>query len=276
MTLVALSASASAALDAIIAPSSVVAEQNFPLLYSNQDAAAKYRVYVAATLSDVSGPTCKSILTLLCPTLTSFPGYLINSTSLPDSGLSLSIPADIGPDANYYSIAISVLASNGTSSDAAAISYSQLISITGLTGSYTEYETSLRGAPFWDADLLPCGSYACARKCADEEFPEGTEVGKDGEESYARMVKCFEECDGIIVEPEKGSESTSATGSATGTVSHSTRATTVATTTTSDSAVSASATEEMAVASSSDAAAFQQISGAMVVAGFGAAMAILG
>ncbi|SMR49092.1 unnamed protein product [Zymoseptoria tritici ST99CH_1E4] len=263
-TSAALFLSTSLALDSLIAPSSIVANQNFTLTAKNPDSTVLYRIYLAATLSSTTGPTC----------------FLLNSTTLPPSGvLSLSIPASVGPDASYYSIAISPLpSSSSSSSSATSIIYTPQINITGLTASYTSYETSLRGAPFYDADMLPCNSYACARKCADREFPAGSEG--DGEEEkgerYGRMVECFGGCEGVGVEVKGGSGmeslggmtmtmtvSTSAEGEATAT------ATATATTTMETGPSEADATEEAAAATSSGVAAPRQarLAGVIAIAG---------
>ncbi|EGP89019.1 uncharacterized protein MYCGRDRAFT_92048 [Zymoseptoria tritici IPO323] len=258
----ALFLSTSLALDSLVAPSSIIANQNFTLTANNPDSSALYRIYLAATLSDTTGPTC----------------FLLNSTTLPPSGaLSLSIPASVGPDASYYSIAISPLPSSSSSSSATSIIYTPQINITGLTASYTPYETSLRGAPFYDADMLPCNSYACARKCADREFPAGSEG--DGEEEkgerYGRMVECFGGCEGVGVEVKGASGVESQGGMGMGmtmTVSTSAEgeATATATTTTTEMGPSeADATEEAAAATSSGVAAPRQarLAGVIAIAG---------
>ncbi|SMY22963.1 unnamed protein product [Zymoseptoria tritici ST99CH_1A5] len=255
----ALFLSTSLALDSLVAPSSIVANQNFTLTANNPDSTALYRIYLAATLSDTTGPTC----------------FLINSTTLPPSGaLSLSIPASVGPDASYYSIAISPLPSSSTARSASDIIYTPQINITGLTASYTSYETSLRGAPFYDADMLPCNSYACARKCADREFPAGSEG--DGEEEkgerYGRMVECFGGCEGVGVEV-KGAEGMESQGGTSATVSMSAEgestATATTTTTMETGPSEADATEEAAAATSSGVAAPRQarLAGVIAIAG---------
>ncbi|SMR50269.1 unnamed protein product [Zymoseptoria tritici ST99CH_3D1] len=261
-TSAALFVSTSLALDSLIAPSSIIANQNFTLTAKNPDSTVLYRIYLAATLSSTTGPTC----------------FLINSTTLPPSGaLSLSIPASVGPDASYYSIAISPLPSSSTARSASDIIYTPQINITGLTASYTSYETSLRGAPFYDADMLPCNSYACARKCADREFPAGSEG--DGEEEkgerYGRMVECFGGCEGVGVEVKGASGVESQGGMGMGmtmTVSTSAEgeATATATTTTTEMGPSeADATEEAAAATSSGVAAPRQarLAGVIAIAG---------
>ncbi|SMQ49264.1 unnamed protein product [Zymoseptoria tritici ST99CH_3D7] len=259
-TSAALFLSTSLALDSLVAPSSIVANQNFTLTAKNPDSTVLYRIYLAATLSSTTGPTC----------------FLLNSTTLPPSGaLSLSIPASVGPDASYYSIAISPLTSSATSPSDTDIIYTPQINITGLTASYTSYETSLRGAPFYDADMLPCNSYACARKCADREFPAGSEG--DGEEEkgerYVRMVECFGGCEGVGVEVA-GASGVESLGGMSATVSMSaegeTTATATATTTTMRTGPSeADATEEAAAATSSGVAAPRQarLAGVIAIAG---------
>ncbi|KAI7471854.1 hypothetical protein KC357_g5912 [Hortaea werneckii] len=79
------------ALNGIIAPDSVQAGESFNITFDNADD-SEYRVYLAARLSGSNGPTC----------------YLQNSTTL-SSPANVSIPSDVGPSGNYYSIAISDL-----------------------------------------------------------------------------------------------------------------------------------------------------------------------
>lgn len=88
-------------------------------------------------------------------------GYLINSTTV-SSPLNISVPAGVGPEADYYSIAIADLTTSQGST------YSNKFNLTGATGNYTEYENNLGGSPFWSANDLPCTAYSCARDCAME------------------------------------------------------------------------------------------------------------
>ncbi|KAK4901013.1 hypothetical protein LTR27_002197 [Elasticomyces elasticus] len=174
------------ALDGITVPSTVAADNEFQATFQNANSDS-YRVYLAASLVGSNGPTC----------------YLQNSTSL-SSPVSLTIPASVGPSAGYYSIAIADLTTSG------GPTYSNRFNLTGGTGNYTEYEKHLGGAPFWDADDLPCSSYECARQCAQAGYP--TDLTDNG--AYGTMRACILKCPGV-------SPAASVTGPAHGTASSS-------------------------------------------------------
>ncbi|KAK4540130.1 hypothetical protein LTR36_009795 [Oleoguttula mirabilis] len=161
---------AAKALDGIVVPGTVAAGTSFNATFLN-GSSDKYRVYLAAALTGVNGPTC----------------YLVNSTDL-SSPVALNIPADAGPSADYYSIAVSDL----TTSQGAT--YSNAFNLTGGTGNYTEYELHLGGAPFWDADDLPCSSYACARQCAEASYPADLTDAS----AYNTMKSCMLNCSGVL------------------------------------------------------------------------------
>lgn len=181
---------AAKALDGIVVPDTVAANTEFQATFQNGNS-DKYRVFLAAALTGVNGPTC----------------YLINSTDL-SSPLNLTVPASVGPSADYYSIAISDI----TSSQGAT--YSNVFNLTGGTGNYTEYEQHLGGAPFWDASDLPCSSYACARKCAQASYPDDLSDGS----AYTTMKTCIMQCPGVSATSETGpandSNATTTTASA--------------------------------------------------------------
>lgn len=175
---------AAQALNGIVVPGTVAANTNFSATFQggNSD---QYRVYLAAALTGVNGPTC----------------YLVNSTSL-SSPVDLEIPASVGPSADYYSIAVAdVTTSQGAT-------YSNRFSFTGGTGNYTEYEQHLGGAPFWSADDLPCSSYECARQCATASYPGDLTSSS----AYDTMKQCILKCPGVIA-------AASATGPVSGTAS---------------------------------------------------------
>ncbi|KAK3657730.1 hypothetical protein LTR56_002108 [Elasticomyces elasticus] len=174
------------ALDGVTVPSTVAADNEFQATFQNANSDS-YRVYLAASLVGANGPTC----------------YLQNSTSL-SSPVSLTIPSSVGPSAGYYSIAIADLTTSG------GPTYSNRFNLTGGTGNYTEYESHLGGAPFWDADDLPCSSYECARQCAQAGYP--TDLTDNG--AYETMRACILKCPGV-------SPAASVTGPAHGTASSS-------------------------------------------------------
>ncbi|KAK0937987.1 hypothetical protein LTR29_010435 [Friedmanniomyces endolithicus] len=188
------------AIDGLTVPGTIAADTEFQATFQNGNSDS-YRVYLAASLAGTNGPTC----------------YLQNSTSL-SSPLTLSIPASVGPPANYYSIAIADLT---TSSSPSAYSYSNHFALTASNGNYTPYEQHLGGAPFWDANALPCSSYACARQCAQAGFPGDL----SDQSAYAVMRGCILGCAGVepaadVTGPALASSSASASsaqGTGTGT-----------------------------------------------------------
>lgn len=101
--------------------------------------------------------------------------------------MKLTIPAGVGPTANYYSIAIADLSTNQAST------FSNRFNLTGANGNYTQYEDSLGGSPFWSADDLPCSAYPCARKCAQASYPDDLTSNS----AYNTMKKCILACNGV-------------------------------------------------------------------------------
>ncbi|KAK5156978.1 hypothetical protein LTS14_004495 [Recurvomyces mirabilis] len=166
LTIGGLFAATANALNGIVAPNSVAADSEFQVTFQNGNSDS-YRMYLAAALTGVNGPAC----------------YLTNS-STPSSPLTLNIPALVGPSANYYSIAAKDLTTGQ------GLTYSNRFNLTGGNGNYTQYEKSLGGAPFWDADALPCSSYACARECAQASYPSDL----TNSEAYSTMRSCFLQC----------------------------------------------------------------------------------
>ncbi|PPJ54270.1 hypothetical protein CBER1_06573 [Cercospora berteroae] len=158
------------ALDGIVTPPNITAGEPFDITFKGANDNT-YRVYLAAALAGVNGPTC----------------YLLNSTTLTSPLTNLSIPASVGPSASYYSIAIADL----TTSQGAT--YSNRFTLSNTTGSYSDYENSLSGSPFWSPDQLPCTAYACARNCAMDSYPEDLKE----QEAFETMKECILECPGV-------------------------------------------------------------------------------
>nr|POF22327.1 hypothetical protein CFP56_36412 [Quercus suber] len=189
---IALLAAAAHALDSIIVPPSVGAGHSFQVTTTGSDSDT-YRVFLAAALTGVNGPTC----------------YLQNSTTLA-SAFDLSIPSDVGPSADYYSIAIKDLTTNGPTI------YSPRFNLTSATGVYSAYESQLGGAPFWDANDLPCTAYSCARTCATASYPSDL----TDTTAYDTMKSCILRCAGVSPAPSQTAPahlSSSATVTATAT-----------------------------------------------------------
>ena len=72
--------------------------------------------------------------------------------------------------------------------------YSNNFALTNATGVPTEYEKQLQGAPFYDANHLPCEAYGCARKCANELYSKGQDQPK---EFASDMKACMLDCGGV-------------------------------------------------------------------------------
>ncbi|KAI7152866.1 hypothetical protein KC349_g8732 [Hortaea werneckii] len=176
------------ALSGIVAPDSVQAGESFNVTFENADD-SQYRVYLAARLSGSNGPTC----------------YLQNSTTL-SSPANISIPSDVGPSADYYSIAISVLSTSQSAT------YSNMFNFTGGTGNYTAYENNLGGASFWSADDLPCSAYPCARECAMASYPDDL----TDQDAYDTMKECINDCSGVSPDESQTTPAQAPASSSTG------------------------------------------------------------
>ncbi|KAI6789783.1 hypothetical protein KC361_g8328 [Hortaea werneckii] len=182
------------ALNGIIAPDSVQAGESFNITFENAND-NQYRVYLAAKLSGSNGPTC----------------YLQNSTTL-SSPANVSIPSDVGPSGNYYSIAISDL------STSQGATYSNMFNLTGGTGNYTAYENNLGGASFWSADDLPCSAYPCARDCAMASYPDDL----TDQDAYDTMKECINDCSGVSPDESQTTPAQAPASSGTGSSASST------------------------------------------------------
>ncbi|KAL9095657.1 MAG: hypothetical protein Q9165_002089 [Trypethelium subeluteriae] len=191
------------ALGNITVANSITGDIPASVTYSDADSST-YKVYLAATVPGYpQGPSCtlvpcpfpmshrRSIHTDPIKTPT---GYLLNSTTLPPSGLNITIPASVGPSApNYYSIALAP----SSSSSSGPISYSAQFDFLGGTGTISDYEKHLGGAPLWYASQLPCTAYNCARTCAQEGYPDDLH----GDGAYTLMNACIEACPGVTGGP---------------------------------------------------------------------------
>lgn len=212
------------ALNGIVAPANISADTKFEVTFENANS-DQYRVYLAAALAGVNGPTCKlaASLRFSCTkksaSLTkNCIGYLINSTSLKSPLSNLSIPASVGPSANYYSIAVADLTTGQ------GATYSNRFALSGATGNYSEYENKLGGSPFWSADDLPCTAYECARECAMDSYPDNL-TEKD---AFDTMKSCILDCNGVSPAPSQtapalasGTSTSTATSEATGSATES-------------------------------------------------------
>lgn len=180
-------------------------------------------------------------------------------TSTDITALNLTIPANFGPNGDFYSISTRSLSDSDT---ADSYIFSNAFNLTGASGNYSAYENKLNGAPLWDANSLPCDAYDCARNCAQTGFPKDMIAGSDASNT---MRACIMKCPGVQAETK--TTSTVASSSATGTASGSSAKSggvKATGTSTSDDASSASGS---AAATSSGAAVENMIPASLAVAG---------
>ncbi|THY99537.1 hypothetical protein D6C95_04523 [Aureobasidium pullulans] len=230
------------AIDTITVPDVITADSPFTLTVTpKDDASGNYRIYLDTTPPGYAGgQSC----------------YLKNSTSTDITAVNLTIPADFGPNGDFYSISTRDLSDSDT--DASYV-FSNAFNLTGATGNYSEYENKLNGAPLWDSNSLPCDSYNCARNCAQDSYPKDMVPGSD---AFNTMRACIMKCPGVEQET-KTSSSTSSTATASKTGSQSSQ-------TTSGSSMSSQASSTSgtaAAATSSGAAVANVIPASFVVAG---------
>jgi hypothetical protein len=179
-------------------------------------------------------------------------------TSTDITTLNLTIPANFGPNGDFYSISTRSLASSDT---AASYIFSNAFNLTGASGNYSAYENKLNGAPLWDANSLPCDAYDCARNCAQTGFPKDMIAGSDASNT---MRACIMKCPGVQAETKTSSVVSS---SATGTSTASSKSGGAKATGTSTSEGAASSASGTAAATSSGAAVENLIPASLAVAG---------
>lgn len=187
-------------------------------------------------------------------------GYLKNSTSTDITAVNLTIPADFGPNGDFYSISTRDLSDSDT--DASYV-FSNAFNLTGATGNYSAYENKLNGAPLWDANSLPCDAYDCARNCAQTGFPKDMIPGSDASNT---MRACILKCPGVEQETKTTSaSSSSATSTKTGSSSKS--GTAEATGTSTSGSASSASGSAAAAATSFGAAVLNAVPASLAVAG---------
>jgi hypothetical protein len=172
--------------------------------------------------------------------------------------LNLTIPANFGPNGDFYSISTRDLSDSDT---AASYIFSNAFNLTGASGNYSAYENKLNGAPLWDANALPCDAYNCARNCAQDGFPKDMIPGSDASNT---MRACIMKCPGVEQET-KTSSATSSSATSTSSGSSKSGSAKATATSTSDGASSASGTA--AAATSDGAAASNLVPASLAVAG---------
>jgi hypothetical protein len=249
------------AIDTITVPGVITADVPFTLTVTpKDDTPGNYRIYLDTTPPGYAGgQSCKSsqYLTYVFHQANNKTGYLKNTTSTDITALNLTIPANFGPNGDFYSISTRDLSDSDT---AASYIFSNAFNLTGASGNYSAYENKLNGAPLWDANALPCDAYNCARNCAQDGFPKDMIPGSDASNT---MRACVMKCPGVEQET-KTSSATSSSATSTSSGSSKSGSAKATATSTSDSASSASGT---AAAATSSGAAASNLVPALAVAG---------
>jgi hypothetical protein len=150
------------AIDSITAPNVVAASTPFTLQVTPKDGASgSYRILLDTTPPGFNGGQSCTLLILLHRQISSrwqMIGYLKNSTSSDITTVNLTIPADFGPNGDFYSISVRDLSDMDTKSNYV---FSNAFNLTGATGVYTEYvfphitPLPLCLGTWWPADLTP-------------------------------------------------------------------------------------------------------------------------
>ena len=182
------SSSSALAFQSIDTPSSVDAGTDFQVTINNDlgspesiDASFEdYRIYLSiispnSTHERSSGvPAC----------------YLVNSTSVGVTNVTIQIPASVGPSgAKTYAIAAMEFDANGTLSE---FVYSPAFVLTGGSGGWTQLE--LDGRMVGNADSIPCSAYDCSRQCSQKFYNET--IDARAIEDYHNTYNCWVSCQG--------------------------------------------------------------------------------
>lgn len=173
-------------------------------------------------------------------------------TSTDITAVNLTIPANFGPNGDFYSISTRDLSDSDT--DASYV-FSNAFNLTGASGNYSEYENKLNGAPLWDANSLPCNAYDCARNCAQDSYPKDMVPGSD---AFNTMRACIMKCP-VVEQETKTSSATSSTATSTATSTKSGSGPSASATGTSSSDDASSTSGNSAAAISSGAAASNMV-----------------
>ncbi|KAJ9618621.1 hypothetical protein H2203_008823 [Taxawa tesnikishii (nom. ined.)] len=248
--LVASFALTASAFDAVAAPSTVAAGSDFTITITpGSDEATAFPPGYSG------GPSC----------------YLENSTSTTNTTLSLSIPADIGPNSDWFSIATQEF----PPADSNKYTFSNHFNLTGSSlSSWSDYENHLNGSLIWTPSALPCSSFNCARQCAMASYPD--DLTKDSA-AYGTMSDCILKCPGVTARaPETSSSSASTYASATG-MATSTRSGASATSSsgnTDDDSTASSSIDAAPAATSTGAAVNLGVSGSSLLIAVGGIFAL--
>lgn len=142
-----------------------------------------FRVYLAMTIPGWgSGPSC----------------YLVNSTSISTTKVSVTIPASVGESGDNYMISTMEFNQGPNKDGPSGFDYSSGFTLSGGTGTWSEFELS--GSSVGDPENLPCIAYDCARKCAQKHYTDAVLNDPDSrptDKAWVEITKCTLDCPGV-------------------------------------------------------------------------------
>ena len=185
-TLLALSsASLTVAFEKLSFPSTVTADTDAKLQITNDLSSGassfdamfdSFRVYLSISAPGWgSGPSC----------------YLVNSSAIATTELTLQIPASVGPDASSYSIVTMEFNQNPYADGPSGFEYSNDFAFTNGTGAWSKAELAGQGVA--DPDNVPCSAYNCARNCSQAFYPANV----NNTDAYKSTYECTAACPGV-------------------------------------------------------------------------------
>jgi hypothetical protein len=125
--------------------------------------------------------------------LLTYPGILVNNTALEQKTITFNIPADIGPDGEYYSLAWEKYGEALDEDGWPVYEYGNTINLKGATGNWSQFE--LEGQNFVAPDTLPCSAYGCGRDCVNQHYPGNTAANWS---NWTATQDCINACPGAI------------------------------------------------------------------------------
>ncbi|RGP76048.1 hypothetical protein FLONG3_5439 [Fusarium longipes] len=132
-----------------------------------------YRVYLALTPPGWgTGPVC----------------WLEYLVPLYETQVNITIPPDVAPKDARMSLSTTLVNSRRSRSPVTGFDYSGRMTITGLTGNWSQAE--LDGRSVGDQNQISCLAYSCVRGCY-EQYYKGD---KDDEEYYEKTYDCWKAC----------------------------------------------------------------------------------
>ncbi|KAH8803647.1 hypothetical protein F5884DRAFT_904142 [Xylogone sp. PMI_703] len=120
--------------------------------------------------------------------------WLVNSTSIDTTTLSVTIPADVGPSGEYYALAVTALTADGDSD----FRYTDGgFKLEGGKATFSPAELmNTAGTSFGNDAVIPCTSYNCVRDCVrDVDFESfanmsDQEIEAETKKAYECMAAC--------------------------------------------------------------------------------------